>query len=141
MNTNAAATTLPTITRKSLNGFVITIEGGCLCHQGGTFTRHAPLTSKDDVFELAEAVSLFDRAEMPSLAAAASKLAKRGPLSLWPLVDMAARLSHRAGTRPADVRPPQKAVDVSVWAPEELRAREAGCVVAPKGTRRVLVDE
>jgi len=129
------------IIRKTMDGFRVSVEDGCLCHQGGTFTRHAPLTRREDVLTLAEAISLFDHAEMPSLAAAAAKLARRGPLDLWPLVEEAARLSHRAGTRPADMPRPQRAVHVVVWTPDELRIAANGLIVAPRHTRLIMVDE
>jgi hypothetical protein len=139
MNNVAAKPTLPTITRKTLDGFPVVIEDGELGTHRATFTRHAPLRTVADVLELAEAVSLFERAEMPSLATAAAKLSKRGPLSLWPLVEEAARLSHKAGTRPADVAPPMRTARVSVWTPEEAAARANGFVVAPRGTVAVKV--
>jgi hypothetical protein len=131
-----------TIARKTADNFRVTIEGGALCHQGGTFTRHAPLTSTADVLELAEAVSLFERAEMPSLASAAAKLSKRGPLSLWPLVEEAARLSHRAGTRPADMPRPQRMVRLAGPAePGDAALRAAGFIPAVRIGRRIMVEE
>jgi hypothetical protein len=134
--------TLQTISRMTADNFNVTVENGALCHGGGTFTKHAPLTTMADVLELAEAVSLFDRAEMPSLAAAAAKLAKRGPLSLWPLVEEAARLSHRAGTRPADMPRPQRMVRLAGPAePGDVALRAAGFIPAVCIGRRVLVDE
>jgi hypothetical protein len=125
---------LDTITRKTLDGFIVTIENGALGTHRATFTRHAPLRTMADVLELAEAVPMFERAEMPALATAAAKLAKRAPLSLWPLVEEAARLSHKAGTRPSDVPAPEREIRVAVWTEEELRRRAAGFVVMPSST-------
>jgi hypothetical protein len=133
---------LQTISRKTADNFNVTIENGALSHGGGTFTRHAPLTTMADVLELAEAVSLFDRAEMPSLAAAAAKLAKRGPLSLWSLVEEAARLSYRAGTRPADMPRPRRMVRLAGPAePGDVALRTAGFIPAVRIGPRVLMEE
>lgn len=136
------ATNIPAITRKTLDNFRVTIEGGALCHSGGTFTRHAPLAQTADILELAEAVSLFDRAEMPSLAAAAAKLSQRGPLSLWPLVEEAARLSHRAGTRPADMPRPVRQVRLTgPGEPGDVALRAAGYIPAVRIGRLAMVEE
>jgi hypothetical protein len=125
--------------RRTLDGFVVDLDSqGRLAHGGGNFTRH-PGLSIPDALVVAEAVGLFERQEMPSLASAAATLAKKGPLSLWPVVKLTTKLSHRAGTAPADMPVPRREVDVAVWAPHEIRARQAGFVVAPKGTRRISV--
>lgn len=130
------------IARKTMDGFRVTIENGELCHAGGTFTRYAPLATTDDILVLAEAVSLFDRAEMPSLSGAATKLAKRGPLSMWPLIEEAARMSHRAGTRPADMPRPQRMVRLAGPAePGDAAIRAAGFIPPVRLGRRVMVDE
>lgn len=129
-NANAA-----TIRRTTCNGFSVTIENGQLCHAGGTFTRHAGVCMAD-ALELAEAIGMFDRAEMPSLMAAASKLAKRGPLSLWPLVKEAARLSHLAGTRPADMpRPTETITTADAFTADDLRLPQNMIRAARPGRR------
>lgn len=136
------ATTLDTIIRTTMDGFRVTIEGGALSHGAGTFTRHGPLSTMTDVLALAEVVSLFDREEMPSLAAAAADLAKRGGLSVCPLHERAARLSHRSGTRPADMPRPQRNVRLAGPAePGDGTLRSAGYIPAVRVGRLVLINE
>ncbi len=139
MSNATAETPAPIASRTTADGHRVVIDpAGCLAHSGGTFTRHAGL-SVADALVVAEAVVLFDRAEMPALAGAAARLAKRGPLSLWPLVEAAALASHRAGTRPSDMPAPVRVAQVAVWTPAELRARATWALVMPRGTVRVEV--
>lgn len=122
-----------------MDGYRVRVEDGRLGNLRGAFTRHAPVETMADALAVAECVSLFDLAEMPALAAAASKLSRRGPVEVWSLVEEAAKLSHKAGTRPADMPAPTKTMRVAVWTPQEIALRQAGSIVSPKSTRKVEV--
>lgn len=129
------------LTRRTADDKLVTVEDGLLCHQGGTFTRHAALGLADSLV-LAEAIGLFERTEMPSLTEAAAVLRRRGPVQLWPLVEMANRLSHRAGTRPAWADRPQRKVRLADAAtPQDLAIRAQGYIVMPRPGRVAIVDE
>lgn len=107
----------PIARRTTLDGHRVEIDAsGCLAHAYGTFTRHAGLPLPV-ALEVAEAVSLFVRAEMPALMAAASRMARSGrPVAFWALVAAASTESARQGTRPAELAPaPVPAAPRQAW--------------------------
>jgi hypothetical protein len=87
---------------------VLVLASGDVTDQiGYTWTRHRTLDVQTALL-VAEEAFLFDAAEMPSLMVAASRLAKRSPRGVLPGDPraLASKLSHKAGTRPADIPAP-----------------------------------
>lgn len=121
--------------RRTMDNHAVTIDAaGYVCHAGGTFTRHAALPLAV-ALEVAEALPMFDRREVPALVAAASRMARAGgAVDFWTLVRRACAESHRAGARPADMPvPTERAPVLAVWTAETLRQRAAGFIVMPDG--------
>lgn len=95
------------------------------------------LTPADALLVAGEA-SLFDAAEMPHLIRAAAKLAKRGTILPGELRAAASGASHKAGTRPADVKAPAPKPPSKTFL--EARRRRGGSLLehVQHGCRRLF---